>query len=141
MERLMSLNGYVRQLKPRTENYIPPVDKVQSFFVESSLSKAELEKPAGAGPNSGRLRIEIFVDKIKKGEEHILNDGETIVIKQITKTNSIVFVNCSKNIGSSNKTIIDSIFFLPPRMKNFIIRENLIITQFYKLYTSTYGFD
>jgi len=84
MERLMSLNGYVRQLKSRTENYIPPVDKVQSFFVESSLSKAELEKPAGAGPNSGRLRIEIFVDKIKKGEEHILNDGKTIVIKQIT---------------------------------------------------------
>ena len=34
MERLMSLNGYVRQLKPRTENYIPPVDKVQSFLSE-----------------------------------------------------------------------------------------------------------
>ena len=73
-----------QQIRPRTKNYIPALDKVQNFFVESSLSKAELEKPAGAGPNSGRPRIEIFADKIKKGEEHILNDGSTIVIKQIT---------------------------------------------------------
>ena len=51
---------------------------------ESSLSKSELEKPAGSGPNSGRPRIEIFADKIKKSEEHILNDGQTIVIKQLT---------------------------------------------------------
>jgi len=84
MEQLMSLRGYVRQLKPFTEKYIPPVDKVQSFFVESSLSKSELEKPAGAGPNSGRPRIEIFADKIRNNDDHILNDGETIVIKQIT---------------------------------------------------------
>ena len=69
-----------QQIRPRTKNYIPALDKVQNFFVESSLSKAELEKPAGAGPNSGRPRIEIFADKIKKGEEHILNDGSTIVI-------------------------------------------------------------
>ena len=30
----MSLQKYVRQLKPRTENYIPPVDKVQNFLSE-----------------------------------------------------------------------------------------------------------
>jgi len=38
MERLMSLNGYVRQLKPRTENYIPPVDRVQSYLSELTIS-------------------------------------------------------------------------------------------------------
>ncbi len=37
----MSLRGYVRQVKPRTENYIPPVDKVQSFFVEDKTSDAQ----------------------------------------------------------------------------------------------------
>ena len=40
MERLMSLNGYVRQLKPRTENYIPPVDKVQSYLTEADTGGA-----------------------------------------------------------------------------------------------------
>ena len=43
MEKLMSLQQYVRQVKPRNESYIPPVDKVQRFFVEASLSKAQLE--------------------------------------------------------------------------------------------------
>ena len=65
----------------------------------------------------------------------------SVVTKQIAKIINRVFVNCSKNIGSSNKTIIDSIFLLTPRMKNFIIRENLIMTHYYKLLASTYGFD
>jgi hypothetical protein len=34
MERLMSLRGYVRQLRPITEKYISPVDKVQTLFTE-----------------------------------------------------------------------------------------------------------
>ena len=84
MELLMSLQGYVNQLRPRKESYVNYVGKTTKYIIESSLSKGELEKPAGAGPNSGRPRIEIFADKIKKGEEHILNDGGTIVIKQIT---------------------------------------------------------
>ena len=32
------LQPYVRQLRPRTENYIPPVDKIQALLVESSKS-------------------------------------------------------------------------------------------------------
>ena len=39
MENLMSLNPYVRQLRPRNESYIPPVDKVQNLF-ESDTSGA-----------------------------------------------------------------------------------------------------
>tara|TARA_Y100000356_G_C11242862_1_gene282002 strand:+ start:38 stop:1561 length:1524 start_codon:yes stop_codon:yes gene_type:complete len=81
----MSIRDIVRQVKTVQEDkYVNHAKKVQTFFTESALSKAELQKPAGAGPNSGRPRIEIFADKIKKGEEHILNDGSTIVIKQIT---------------------------------------------------------
>ena len=87
----MSLQGYVNQLRPRKESYVNYVGKTTKYIIESSLSKGELEKPAGAGPNSGRPRIEIFADKIKKGEEHILNDGGTIVIKQITMDGKTFF--------------------------------------------------
>ena len=34
------LQKYVRQVKPRNESYIPPVEKIQSFLTESSTSDA-----------------------------------------------------------------------------------------------------
>ena len=40
----MSLQKYVRQVKPRTENYIPPVDKIQSFLSEVKMPAADWEK-------------------------------------------------------------------------------------------------
>ena len=80
----MSLQKYVRQLRPRTEKYISPLDKVQMFLSETSLGPKMLTQPAGQGPNSGRPRYEIFADKIWNGEEHIQNDGNTVVIKTIT---------------------------------------------------------
>ena len=45
MERLMSLRGYVRQVKPRTENYIPPVDRVQNLLerVDTTLNASVTE--------------------------------------------------------------------------------------------------
>ena len=33
---MSNLNHYVRQIRPRTENYIPHVDKVQSLFSEET---------------------------------------------------------------------------------------------------------
>ena len=60
----------------RFENY--------NHLTESALNKGELQKPAGKGPNAGILRAEIFADKISKGEEHLLNDGSSIVITKIT---------------------------------------------------------
>ena len=83
----MSLQQYVRQVKPRNESYTPPVEKIQHLYYlyeGSKLNRGELLKPAGKGPNTGVPRIEIFADKIAKGEEHMLDDGTTIVIKQIT---------------------------------------------------------
>ncbi len=38
----MSLNGYVRQLKPFTEKYIPPVDKVQTIISEEAKLPKEV---------------------------------------------------------------------------------------------------
>jgi len=41
MEMLMSyLQPYVRQVKPRNESYIPPVDKIQSFLAEGTNTGA-----------------------------------------------------------------------------------------------------
>ncbi len=86
------LQQYVRQLKPRNESYTPPVEKIQQLYYlyeGSELNRKELLKPAGKGPNTGIPRIEIFADKIAKGEEHMLDDGTTIVIKQITMDDKV----------------------------------------------------
>ena len=43
------LQKYVRQLRPRTENYIPPVDKIQSFLTEAAAQQGFVyEKNAAA---------------------------------------------------------------------------------------------
>ena len=85
----MSIRAHVRKLRPVRESYTPHLQKVQNILTESSLNKAQLEKPAGKGPNSGIPRIEIFAKKIKDGEDHILNDGSTIKITQITMNGEI----------------------------------------------------
>ena len=36
----MSLQQYIRQVKPRNETYTPPVDKVQNFLTEISTTAA-----------------------------------------------------------------------------------------------------
>ena len=79
----MSFTDHIRKLRPRFETYIPVVEKVQSIISESSLSKSQLQKLAGKGPNSGTPRIDIFAKKIADGEDHILSDGSTIKITQI----------------------------------------------------------
>ena len=88
----MSLNRYVRQLNPIQENKINYVDRVKYFITESSLSKNELQKPAGKGPNSGVPRVEIFADKVKNGEDHMLKDGSTIKVKEITMNGKVYSV-------------------------------------------------
>ena len=45
----MSLQKYVRQLRPRTENYIPHVDKIQSLLSEAAAQQGFVyEKNAAA---------------------------------------------------------------------------------------------
>ena len=47
MEKLMSLQQYVKQVKPRNESYVPPIDKVQNFLHES-VSELPQEKQIDA---------------------------------------------------------------------------------------------
>ena len=52
------------------------------------LNKGELEKPV-VKVNSGTPRIEIFIKKIADGEDHMLNDGTTIKILEITMNGEV----------------------------------------------------
>ena len=53
----MSLKGYVRQLKPITEKYIPPVDKVYKSLKETKDSEIEAVIKAVGG---GKLSEAVF---------------------------------------------------------------------------------
>ena len=68
----MSLRGYVRQLKPRTENYIPPVDKVQSYLTEGML---DLKIVNNTLRGSSTLRGEVLVQAVKDGTPIETNKG------------------------------------------------------------------
>ena len=35
------LQQYVRQVKPRNESYVPPIDKVQQYLIEGSTEAAK----------------------------------------------------------------------------------------------------
>ena len=82
----------------RFKNFLP--------LIEASLNKATLQDPVGQGPNSGKPRIEIFANKIKNGEEHILDDGSTIKITKITMSYGDVS-NEVYGIKDMNKLIKD----------------------------------
>jgi hypothetical protein len=59
----MSLQKYVRQLKPRTENYIPPIDKVQNLL--ESAKGINIEVLQKELPRSNILRSQVLFDAIK----------------------------------------------------------------------------
>jgi len=75
MEILMSLQQYVRQVKPRNESYTPPVDKIQTFFTEGTDFSTSMESVLGVayaaaslGGDKGKeyLKTEATTGKFKK---------------------------------------------------------------------------
>ena len=69
----MSLQDYVRQLKPREEKIIPPAEKIQDYLHEASLNPSEIVKYD--------KRIELFIQKFKASDPFELGDGGTVVLK------------------------------------------------------------
>ena len=57
MEKLMSLQQYVRQVRPRNESYIPPVDKIYKSLKEAKDSEIEAVIKAVGG---GKLSEAVF---------------------------------------------------------------------------------
>ena len=41
MENLMSLQPYIRQLRPRNESYVAPVERIQQYLTEGSTEAAK----------------------------------------------------------------------------------------------------
>ena len=62
----MSLQKYVRQVKPRNESYTPPVDKVQNFLTEGKGAATYFEGVIAACHNYSHLKPKIFKEKILK---------------------------------------------------------------------------
>ena len=60
----MSLQKYVRQLRPRTEKYIPPIDKIQNFLSEAKKG-INIEVLQKTLPRSDILRATVLFDAIK----------------------------------------------------------------------------
>ena len=58
------LQQYVRQVKPRNESYIPPVDKVQSFLTEGKGASTYFEGVIAACHNYSGLNEKLFKQKI-----------------------------------------------------------------------------
>ena len=69
----MTLQNYVRQLKPRNESYVPHVDRIRSFLEEGKLTPSEVVKRDS--------RIDLFIKKLKASDPVELVDGNTVVLK------------------------------------------------------------
>ena len=110
----MSFRDHICILKPRDETYTAPLDIVQKVLSESKLSKSELQKPAGKGPNSGIPRIEIFAKKVTNGEDHMLNDGTTVKVKEVTMNGETIYSQAQEEIEKLEELI--SVTNSPPMM-------------------------
>jgi len=82
MEKLMSLQQYVRQIKPRDESYVNHVDRIQSILVEASggIKYDDLWK---------RDNLQRFIDKATSGE---LIDSSNNKISSIDSNNELIKV-------------------------------------------------
>ena len=93
----MSLQKYVRQVKPRTESYIPPVDRVQNFLHES-VSKLPKDK-------------EIDVDALVQAED------STVATQMYEAAGVIVGMEGLKLSGQKMSTVMGNSEFSPTAKK------------------------
>ena len=64
----MSLQQYVRQVRPRTESYIPPVDRIQNFLLSEQSTEELFGKILFAQGRRAGIRTEPKL-KAKKYDE------------------------------------------------------------------------
>jgi len=62
------LQECVKQVKPRTENYTPPVDKIQTLLVEGKGASTYFEGVIAACHNYSKLNQKIFNTKMLKDQ-------------------------------------------------------------------------
>ena len=115
MERLMSLNGYVRQLKPRTENYIPPVDRVQSFLTEAATTEATLME---------NVIVACWNNRTKKKDAFAIDIVKDSDVKKWWKTSRLAKGLDGKKLKENTKTklgdkrVTDALYSFSQLLKN-----------------------
>ena len=76
MENLMSLQPYIRQLRPRNESYIPHVERVQNLFEAKGLDLSIVQNTI---PGSQTLRGQVLIDAIKNGTSLETTKGSVVL--------------------------------------------------------------
>ena len=95
----MSLQDYVRQLKPREEKIIPPAEKIQDYLHEASLNPSEIIKYD--------KRIELFIQKFKASDPFELVDGGTVVLKHSQELEDAIKIADTDKMKSIGLTTSD----------------------------------
>ena len=67
----MSLQKYVRQIKPRNESHTPPVKKIQNFLTEATSTEesTRMENVIVACWNNRDLKAKKFAEEIVKNKD------------------------------------------------------------------------
>jgi len=92
------LQSYVRQLRPRTENYIPPVDKIQNFLTEAPSGQQSERNLVDAINDFAPFDIKLGAKKYKIVSSKQLGGGNPEPKADISITTST-----GKEIGISMK--------------------------------------
>ena len=105
----MSITDKMRQLNPRVESKVAPIDKIQSYLSEASLRAEEWEKVISVAYNMkggmseeeaiSAAQITDFKPKLKE----VLPIGEQIVTNTFGKTPSNVMVHYGQGQGTISK--------------------------------------
>lgn len=80
----MSLQQYVRQIKPRNESYVNHVDRIQNFINEATLSESSL---SGSSRGSGKSKWDTYLVPTwnKDTDYKLFSDGVMVLSDPVTK--------------------------------------------------------
>ena len=90
----MSLQQYVRQVRPRNESYIPPVDKIQNFLSEELTPDAELQRAIELAELMDAKVASIDAQTTLKGD----NKNRITIIQVVDDKDRIKFAALAKEI-------------------------------------------
>lgn len=135
MERLMLLQKYVRELRPRNESYTPPVDKIQKMFSEAyNIPKGGSVKISESTANEVEqiirgLGYETKTTKVQN-RLSVVEDKRAAAIEKIldaTKNMGAVLLKTPQAIKISSMGIIqigNIQIVVKPKTKNTLQAEN-----------------
>ena len=103
----MSLQQYVRQVKPRNETYTPPIDKIQKYFDESveklpQDKVIDVDSLVSAEKSAGSTQMYEAAGVIV-GMEGLELTGEKLTIKELSESMTEIYLNFESYVARLNK--------------------------------------